>query len=106
MMQVPITENQFGTMQMTEEVSEHVGMNYPEILDSRYVAQPVDNFFFPWEEEGLVENPILIDEDEGLSETMTPQNTPPQQPPAMKPRPALRSIESLQNSSAARQLFD
>ena len=47
MMQVPITENQLGTMQMMEEVSEHVGMNYPEIPDSRYVAQPVDDFLFP-----------------------------------------------------------
>ena len=27
MMHVPITENQFGTMQMMEEVTEHVGMN-------------------------------------------------------------------------------
>ena len=106
MMQVPITENQLGTTQMMEEVSEHVGMNYPEIPDSRYVAQTVDDFFFPWEEEGSVENPITIDEDEGFSETMTPQNTPPKQPPAMEPRPALRSIENLQNSSAARQLFD
>ena len=33
MMQVPITENQLGTMQMTEEVSDHVGMNYLEIPD-------------------------------------------------------------------------
>ena len=106
MMQVPITENQLGTMQMMGEVSDHVGMNYPEIPDSRFVAQPVDNFLFPWEEEGSVENPITIDEDEGFSETMTPQNTPPQQPPAMEPRPALRSIENLQNSSAARQFFD
>ena len=106
MMQVPITENQLGTMQMMEEVPEHVGMNYPEIPDSRYGAQPFDDFLFPWEEEGSVENPITIDEDEGFSETMTPQNTPPQQPPAMEPRPALRSIENLQNSSAARQLFD
>ena len=46
MMQVLITENQLGTMQMKEEVSDHVGMNYPEIPDSRFVAQPVDNFFF------------------------------------------------------------
>ena len=106
MMQVPITENQLGTRQMMEEVYEHVGMNYPEIPDSRYVAQPIDDFLFPWEEEGSVENPITIDEDEGFSETMTPQNTPPQQPTAMEPRPALRSIEILQNSSAARQLFD
>ena len=106
MMQVPITENQRGTMQMMGEVSDHVGMNYPEIPDSRFVAQPVDDFLFPWEEEGSVENPITIAEDEGFSETMTPQNTPLQQPPAMEPRPALSSIENLQNSSAARQLFD
>ena len=39
MMQVPITENQLGTMQMMGEVSDHVGMNYPEIPDSRFVAQ-------------------------------------------------------------------
>ena len=86
------------------EVSDHVGMNYPEIPDSRFVAQPVDDFLFPLEEEGSVENPITLDEDEGFSETMTPPVT--QQPPAMEPRPALRSIENLQNSSAARQLFD
>ena len=48
MMQVPITENQLGTMQMMAEVSEHVGMNYPEITDSRFVAQPVDEFLFPY----------------------------------------------------------
>ena len=106
MMQVPITENQLGTMQMMEEVSDLVGMNYPEILDSRFVAQPVDDFLFQWEEAGSAENPFKIDEDEGFSETMTPQNAPPQQPPAMEPRPALRSIENLQNSTAARQLID
>ena len=106
MMQVPITENQLGTMQTMEEVSDHVGMNYPEIPDSRFVAQPVDDFLFPWEEEGSVENPITIDEDEGFSESMTPQNNPPQQPPAMEHRPALHSIENLQNSSAAEQLFE
>ena len=33
MMQVPITENQLGTMQMMEEVSDHVGMNYLELPD-------------------------------------------------------------------------
>ena len=76
MMQVP-TENQLATMQMMEEVSDHVGMNYPEIPDSSFVAQPVDNFLFPWEEAGSAENPITIDEDEVFSETMTPQNTPP-----------------------------
>ena len=55
MTQVPITEKQLGTMQMMEEVSEHVGVNYTKIPDSRYVAQPVDDFLFPWEEEGSVE---------------------------------------------------
>ena len=52
MMQVPMTENQVGEMQLTEEVAEHVGMSYPEPPDSRYVAQPVDDFLFPCEEAG------------------------------------------------------
>ena len=106
MTQVPMTEKQLEETQMMEEVFDHVGMNYPEIPDSRFVAQPVDDFLFPWEEEGSVENPITIDEDEGFSKTMTPQNTPPRQPPATDTRPALCSIENLQNSSVARQLFD
>ena len=41
-------------------------MNYPDTPDSRNVAQPVDDFLFPWEE-GPVENPITIEEDEGFS---------------------------------------
>ena len=84
-------------MQLMEEISEHVGMSYLEIPDSRYVAQPVDDFLFPWEEAESAENSITIDEDEGLSETMTPKWTPPQQPPEMEPHPALRSIENIQN---------
>ena len=87
MMQVPITENQLGTRQMMEEVTEHEGMNYPEIPDSKFVARPVDDFLFPWEEMGSAENSIIIDEDAGFSETMTP--AAPQQLPAMAPRPAL-----------------
>ena len=108
MTQVPITENQLGTMQMMEEVSEHVGMNYPEVPDSRYVAQPVNDFLFPWEEEGSVENPDTIEEDEGFSESRTPVSEPPRQPPVMEARPVFRSIENLHNfeNSAARQLFD
>ena len=47
MTQVPMTENQPEEMQVMEEVSDHVGMNYPEIPDSRFVAQPVDDFLFP-----------------------------------------------------------
>ena len=101
MMQVPITENQLGTMQMMEEVSEHVGMNYPEIPDSKFVVQPVNDFLFHWEEES-VDNPITIEEDEGFSEPRTPVS----EPPVIEARPALRFIQNLQNSSAARQLFD
>ena len=106
MMQILVTENQLGEIQMTEEAAEHVGINYPDTPDSKYVAQQVEDFLFPWEEAGSAENPITIDEDEGFLETMTPQNTPPQQPSAIELRPALRSIENLHNSSAALQLFD
>ena len=101
MMQVPITENQLGTMQMMEEVSEHAGINYPEIPDPRYVAHSFDDFLFPWEE-GSVDNPITIEDDEGFSEPRTPVS----EPPVMDARPALRSLENLQKSSAARLLFD
>ena len=38
MMQVPMTDNQIGEMQMKEEVAEHLGMIYPETPDTRYVA--------------------------------------------------------------------
>ena len=78
-----------------------MGMNYLEILDSSFVVQPVDDFLFPWEE-GSVDNPITIEEDEGFSEPRTTVS----EPPVMEARPALRSIENLQISSAARQLFD
>ena len=88
-----------------EEVSEHVGMNYPNTLDSRYVAQPVECFLFSWEE-GFVEKPVPIDKDEGFSEPRAPVSEPPKLSPAIETRPALRSIEKLQNSSPARQLFD
>ena len=99
MTQVPMTENHLEEVQMMEEFSDHVGMNYPEIPDSRLVAQPVNDFLFPWEEAGSAENPITIDEDEGFSEKLTP----PALQPSPQPRPALRSIEKLVRS---RQLFD
>ena len=51
-------------MQMMEDVSDYVGLNYPDILDSRYVAQPVYFFPSPWEE-GSVENPFTLEEDGG-----------------------------------------
>ena len=74
--QVPTTGNQLGEMQTLEEVAEHVGMNYLETPDSRYVAQPFDDFLFPWEE-GSVENQITIEEDEGFSEPRIPVSEPP-----------------------------
>ena len=57
--QVRPTESHFGETQMMEEVAEHVEKNYPKTPDSRYVAQPFNDFFFPWEE-GTVDNPITI----------------------------------------------
>ena len=42
-----MTENQLGEMKMMEEVAEHVGLDYSDTPDSRYVAQPVDDFLFP-----------------------------------------------------------
>ena len=71
----------------------NVGMNYPEIPDSRFVAQPVNDLLFPWEEAGSAENLITIDKDERFSETM-PQNTLRKQPHQY--RPVVRSIENLQ----------
>ena len=77
---------------MMEEVAEHVGMSYPEIPDSRYVAQPFDDFLFPWEE-GSVDNPITIEEDEGFSEPRSPVS----EPPVMEARPAkMRTCKILQ----------
>ena len=59
---------------MMDEVSVYVGLNFPEILDSRFVAQTVNHFLFPWEEEmGSEQNPKAKCEDEGFSETMTPR---------------------------------
>ena len=82
-------------------------MNYPDTPDSRYVAQPIDDYRFLCEE-GSVENLITIEEDEGFSEPRTTICEPPRQLSAMQARPALRSIENLQNfeMSAARQLFN
>ena len=86
-----------------DEVAVHVGRNYPQTPESRYVAQPLDDFLFPLEV-GSVDNPMTIEEDEGFSEPRTPVS----EPPVMQARPALHSIENLPNfeNSAARQLSD
>ena len=75
MTKVPMTENQLEEMQMMEEVFDHEGMNYPEIPDSRFVAQTVDDFLFPWEEAGSAENPITIAEDEGNNDASKRSST-------------------------------
>ena len=68
-----LTEEVAGEMQMTEEVVEHVGTNYPDTPDSRYI----DDFLFPMDEAGSAKKPISTDEDGEFSETMTPP-APPQ----------------------------
>ena len=78
---------------MMEEVAEKEGMNYPETPDSRYAAQPFDDFLFPWEE-GSVDNPITMEE------PRTPSSEPPRQPLANAASPALRSIDNFQNSAS------
>ena len=74
MTQVPITDHHLGTMQMMEEVSDHVGMNYPDTFVSRYVVQPIDDFLFPWGE-GSVESAHTIEKERGsLSQELKPAN--------------------------------
>ena len=63
-----ITEIKLGKVRKVEEVSELKGMIFPDILESRYVAEPVNDFPFPWETE------MGSDEDEEFSETIH-QNT-------------------------------
>ena len=59
-LQVPITKNKLETMGMMSKIPELVGMDYPEVLGPRYVTHPVNDFIFPWEEKGSVENSITI----------------------------------------------
>ena len=91
-----MTENQLGEKQMMEELAEHVGMNCPETPDCRYVAHSTNpQFLFPWEE-GSVDNPITIEEDEGFSEPRTPVSEPSRQPPLLEPNCApLRTCKIL-----------
>ena len=43
-------------------------MDYPKVPDSYFVAQLVDDFRFPWEDEESAINLINIEEDEQFSE--------------------------------------
>ena len=45
-----ISKNQLGKMEAMSQIAEQFGMYYPEVPVSGYVAQPVNEFLFPWEE--------------------------------------------------------
>ena len=48
MSQVPLTENQLGTQQMSSEVAAESGHDLPDIFDANFVPGTI-NFNFPWE---------------------------------------------------------
>ena len=51
-----------------DEVAAHVGSNYPDTLDSIYVAQSVEDSLYPLEEVS-VENTTTIEECQGFYES-------------------------------------
>ena len=62
------TDKYFGSSQLMKEVDEHVRKIYPEIPYYGDVAQPVNNFLYPWwKEMESAENSITIDKNEGFS---------------------------------------
>ena len=99
-MQVTITENHFATMRITSQIAKKCGIDFSEVSGS--VAQPVDDFHIPWEKARSAENPITLHEVEGFSETWRLQLDSN----CLHFRPAMCSLENLQNSIAARQFFD
>ena len=109
---VLITENQEGTMDMREEVLSSVG---PQNLDTRsYQVSDLEDIEFNWENpqldmdavfrpgidtpcspttfddllmgDGLVENPIVLDEEEDKENTPPPPTTPESVRPTEPPR--------------------
>ena len=61
-MQKPFTYKYFWSSHLMEEVDEHVRKIYPEIPNSGYVAQSVNNFLYPCEKEmESAENSITLD---------------------------------------------
>ena len=93
-------------MQMMETVSEHVERTNSRFLTlDMWLNQSMTYFFLGGD--GISRNPITIDEDEGFSQTLLPQNTPSQHPPNMEPRPAfyLELPDLRLRSSAAQKLF-
>ena len=101
---VPITQNQEGTMEMRDEVLSNVGAQ--ELDTSSYQVSDLEDIEFNWENsqldmdavfrsgidtpfapntfddfsmEGLVENPIVLDEEEDE------ENAPPSTPESVRP---------------------
>ena len=61
-MKKPLTDKNFWSGHLMEEVDEHVRKIYPEIPNSGYVAQSVNNFPCPCEKEmESAENSITLD---------------------------------------------
>ena len=88
-MQLPKTEKQLETMGNFSQIAEQVEVNYTEVVDTRFVDQTVNDFLFPLEEDGSVEHPITVEENEGFFEPRTPVSDPESQPPVMDTRPTL-----------------
>ena len=57
-LQAPITKNQPETIGMMSHFTEQLGMDYSQVPDYKYKAQPGNDFLFPWEGEGSAENRI------------------------------------------------
>ena len=66
------------------QIEEHVGMEYPTLSDSRYVAQAVNNCLFPWEGEA------------SFSDARIALSKPPIEPLAMESSPTSCSNENVQ----------
>ena len=108
MSQVPLTENQLGTQQMSSEVAAESGHDLPDIFDANFVPGPI-NFNFPWEnyyngpyspsvfddlhmrgEEEDMDNSesehelVIIEDDDENTPPTTPESERPTQPPPLQ----------------------
>ena len=131
MSQVPLTENQLGTQQMSSEVAAESGHDLPDIFDANFVPGPI-NFNFPWEnyyngpyspsvfddlhmqgeEEGMDNSDsehelVIIEDDDQNTPPNTPESEQPTQPPMLQ-RNNSNVFTSIENASeyVYRTLFD
>ena len=101
-MQVLVTWNEFGMMGMMSQIAEKVGIDYSEVPDSRYVAQPMNDFLFLWEEKGYVEKRFYSERmRDSRIEPVTLMRKPSSETPVMETRPALRSFAKFFSYSRA-----